>query len=52
MVYTKRVLEPGTARTYLFRYRHAEEQDEEEGQIVTIDDVDLNNIDHLMDLLD
>ena len=50
MVYTKRVLEPSTACKYPFGYRHYEE--EEEGQIVTINDVDLDNIDHLIDLLD
>ena len=38
-VYTKRVLEPGTARTYPFGYRHSEE----EGEMVTIDDVDLSD---------
>ena len=36
MVYTKCVLEPGTARTYPFGYKHLEE--EEEGQMMTIDD--------------
>ena len=35
-VCTKGVLEPGTARTYTFGYQHPEQ---EEGQIVTIDDV-------------
>ena len=50
MVYTKRVLEPGTVRTYPFGYRHSEE--EEEGQIITVDDVDLDNIERLMDLFD
>ena len=50
MVHTKRVLVPGTTRTYPFGYRHSEE--EEVGQIVRINNVDLNNIKHLMDLLD
>ena len=50
MVYTKRILVQGTARTLPSGYRHSEE--EEEGHIVRIDDVDLDNIDHLMDLLD
>ena len=45
MVYSKRVLVPGTARTYPYGYRQSEEESES-------DDVNLNNVDHLMGLLD